>query len=75
MPVPAAAGGGRDGHPRIEVVEVLTAADGEREVALRLSRAVPTPGPRDELKPGAMAGTTAFGLPEWFCTRFPRMCD
>ena len=76
VPVPVAAGGGRDGHTRIEVTEVVHAADGEREVALRLARSVPTPGRPDELRAGtATAEAARIRLPEWFCTRFPRMCD
>ncbi|WP_298886999.1 hypothetical protein [uncultured Serinicoccus sp.] len=78
MPVPAAAGGGRDGHTHIEVLEIVPALDGEREIALRLARAVAVgnPRPRAELSAAAApAGSTASGLPEWFCEKFPRMCD
>ena len=75
VPVPAAAGGGRDGHTRVEVLEVVTASDGEREVALRLSPPAATSPSRAELSATASVGAAAFGLPEWFCKRFPRMCD
>lgn len=76
VPVPVAAGGDRDGHTRIEVTEVLRAADGEREVALRLARSVPTSGGREELWAStSTAEASRIRLPEWFCTRFPRLCD
>ncbi|WP_161600277.1 hypothetical protein [Serinicoccus marinus] len=41
MLVPVAAGGDRDEHTKIDVVEVLTAENGESMVALRLARASP----------------------------------
>ncbi|WP_151526751.1 hypothetical protein [Serinicoccus kebangsaanensis] len=76
--VPVAAGGDRDEHDRIDVVEVLTAQDGERMIALRLARAVALarPGratPASSMQLVSMDADRAT-TDNWFCQMFPRFC-
>ncbi|WP_153011653.1 hypothetical protein [Serinicoccus chungangensis] len=70
MPAPVAAGGDRDGHDRIDVVEVLSAENGESMVALRLAHAVPG---WTEPEPTA-AGLATLTSKPWWCKLFPSMC-
>ena len=75
--VPAAAGGGRDEHLEVDVVDLQEAVDGSAQVAVVLARPVEVP---TGVAPGPSARTVTAGTVErasgdpWWCRLFPRAC-